>query len=140
MKLGGRGDRLEQCYRSMADPAAYSEVVLLSKLGFEGNAGEPEVCRGDKHWLALVGEMQGLLRQRLEKQRICIEANPTSNLLIGGYAAYEELPYEKLVAEGLSVSLNTDDPGLFATSLAAEYAAMYGPCPKAWAIESVSPG
>lgn len=125
VKLGGRADRLERCYRSMAEPAAYSEVDLLSKLGFEGNAGEPAVCRADKRWLALVGEMQRLLRRRLEKQRICIEANPTSNLLIGGYAAYEELPYEKLVAEGLSLSLNTDDPGLFATSLAGEYAAMY---------------
>ncbi|MGH8547041.1 MAG: hypothetical protein ACRERU_00240 [Methylococcales bacterium] len=56
---------------------------------------------------------------------ICIEANPTSNLLIGGYRKYHELPYAVFTDAGLAVSLNTDDPGLFCTTLPGEFAAMY---------------
>ncbi len=57
--------------------------------------------------------------------RICVEANPTSNLLIGDYRAYGKLPYQRLIEDGIALSLNTDDPGLFMTTLPGEFSAMY---------------
>lgn len=38
---------------------------------------------------------------------------------------YAELPYRILVDNELPLSINTDDPGLFMTSLPAEFDAMY---------------
>lgn len=74
-------------------------------------------------------ETQSYLQQKLVRKiasrHICIEANPTSNLLIGDYRKYSELPYAAWVEQGLSVSINTDDPGLFMTSLPQEYAALH---------------
>ena len=38
---------------------------------------------------------------------------------------YRDLPYQTLINDGLAVSLNTDDPGLFMSSLSWEFSAMY---------------
>ncbi len=46
---------------------------------------------------------------------------PTSNLTLGVYPAIGQHPVEKLRAAGVRISLNTDDPGLLATDLPAEY-------------------
>ncbi|MDS4039866.1 MAG: hypothetical protein RKP20_01635 [Candidatus Competibacter sp.] len=121
------------CYRAMdLDSAGKEEVKtvfrepeLLTKLGFEGNFEYPITCPADEQWLRLVGQLQQLLRRRLARKRLCIEVNPTSNLIIGGYDDYGKLPYNTLIADGLAVSLNTDDPGLFVTSLPGEFSAMY---------------
>jgi hypothetical protein len=83
--------------------------------------------------MRLVTRLQCLLRERLARCRITVEVNPTSNLLIGGFNDYAELPYRVMTDSGLAVSINTDDPGLFMTSLPNEFAALYhslvGPMP-----------
>jgi len=123
---------LKGCYRAMdvgnqrrQGESIRSEADLLDILDFQGKAQEPVLLHADEDWLDLLRRLQALLIERLAKRRICIEANPTSNLIIGGYADYHELPYARLVSEGLALSLNIDDPGLFVTCLPAEYAAMY---------------
>lgn len=62
------------------------------------------------------------MRARLARRGIGIEVNPTSNLLVGHYHDFSQLPYRALVDAGLRVSINTDDPGVFGTSLPAEFA------------------
>lgn len=86
---------------------------------------KPVTIQADDEWIDLVDTLQKWLRERLRTQRVCIESNPTSNLLVGGFVSYEDLPYGRFVAEGLAVSLNTDDPGIFVTSLPGEFTAMY---------------
>lgn len=81
----------------------------------------------DPYWLELTGKPQELLRGRLARRRLCIEANPTSNLLIGGFADYREIPYRSLTDAGLAVSSSTGDPGLSMASLPRGFAAMYPP-------------
>lgn len=78
--------------------------------------------------------LQERLRGKLAKENVGIEANPTSNRKIGGFEYFDELPIfnfsppERDISS-LSVSVNTDDKGIFATSLEREYsllaAAMY---------------
>lgn len=123
-----------KCYRSMAldnPPSADEKVLLeqelLKQLGVEdGSAGARAITlTADEQWLRVVEQLQKLLRRRLARKPICIEANPTSNLIIGGYNDYSELPYRILVDDHLAVSLNTDDPGLFVTSLPGEFSALY---------------
>ena len=65
-----------------------SEADLLDILDFQGKAQEPVLLHADEDWLDLLRRLQALLIERLAKRRICIEANPTSNLIIGGYADY----------------------------------------------------
>lgn len=127
-----RDPDLKGCYRAMGlgdngsrQGAMSTEEDLLGELGFHGKPESPVLLRADEAWLELLHLLQALLIKRLAYRRICIEANPTSNLIIGGYSDYRELPYPRMVAEGLALSLNTDDPGLFVTCLPAEYSAMY---------------
>ena len=63
----------------------------------------------------------------LKQKGIAIEANPSSNLKIGGLDTYDELPLFRLFPieqpneDRMLVSVNTDDRGVFATNLSNEY-------------------
>lgn len=118
-----------RCYKAMAldRPAAepLSEEDLLKELGLKGDPAQPVLPPVNEEWFELLRRLQKLLQERFAHRRICIEANPTSNLIIGGFNSYAELPYQALVEAGLPVSINTDDPGLFMTSLPGELAALY---------------
>lgn len=78
-----------------------------------------------------------LIRERklcdAENRHLAIECNPTSNYKIGELEDFSEHPITCFYNEGigehknkhsLSVSINTDDAGVFATSIEREYAVM----------------
>lgn len=50
-----------------------------------------------------------------------VESNPTSNLMIGPFDMYKELPTLKFCDKNIDVSVNTDAKGVFSTSLYTEY-------------------
>ncbi len=58
-----------------------------------------------------------LLRQR----RIPLEVCPTSNVRLGVVPSFGEHPLPRLLEEGLYVTLNSDDPPMFDTTLTDEY-------------------
>lgn len=60
----------------------------------------------------------------LADQRIPLELCPTSNVRTGVFKSYRDLPIKSLFDAGVIVTLNTDDPTFFQTSLAREYALM----------------
>lgn len=99
-----------------------AEHEVLRALGLPSDATgaiSPEV---DAAWLGLLGTLRQWLVQRIIRCGVVVEANPTANLLIGGVASrYGDLPQWRLVAEGVRVSINTDNPGLFLTNLAEEH-------------------
>jgi adenosine deaminase/aminodeoxyfutalosine deaminase len=59
---------------------------------------------------------------RLRDDNIPLEVCITSNVRTGAVASLEEHPVRKLYDAGVPVTINTDDPALFRTSLAGEYA------------------
>lgn len=67
----------------------------------------------DPHLLALLKERQ-----------IVLEINPTSNICLHVYRRLAEHPFPHLDRMGLLVTVNSDDPPLFNTSLCQEYAAL----------------
>ena len=77
-----------------------------------------------------IKEVQKLILDEVEKLGLAIECNPTSNIKIGEFDRYDEHPILRFNNEGLgyepskslSVSINTDDKGVFATSIEREYA------------------
>lgn len=85
----------------------------------------------------LVYEVQLKMQQYVKNRSIYIETNPTSNYLIGTFKRYSKHPITTFFNLGLelnneivkncpqlSVSINTDDQGIFSTSLENEYALM----------------
>jgi adenosine deaminase len=132
--------RIAACYRAMDlervpggaaegmprdDRVPCTEDALLRVLGFAGDADAPVTLTIDARWIDLVSTLQSMVRDRLARLRVTVEVNPTSNLVIGGYRDYADLPYPAMVASGLPVSINTDDPGLFVTCLPNEFASLY---------------
>jgi adenosine deaminase len=63
---------------------------------------------------ALVGE--------LAERGIVLEVCPTSNVVLGVYPAYEAHPLPRLRAAGVAVTLGSDDPPYFGTTIGREYA------------------
>lgn len=57
----------------------------------------------------------------LREREITLEVCPTSNVKTGIVATYEQHPLPLLYEAGLRVTINSDDPALFGTSLSDEY-------------------
>lgn len=88
----------------------------------------------EKWYIQLVEEMQKALRKRIAEKGIGIECNPTSNVLISNFMYYSEHPVlvfnhyhldSRTEEPNLWVSINTDDIGVFDTSLSNEYALLF---------------
>ena len=57
----------------------------------------------------------------LRERQIPLEVCPTSNVCLGVVPSFAEHPLPRLLEEGLYVTLNSDDPPMFGTSLTDEY-------------------
>lgn len=87
-------------------------------------------------YITLVREVQDAMQWYLERRGIVVECNPTSNVLIGTFGDYSRHPVTRFHDEGLErdgrtrpqmhVCINTDDLGVFDTSLEFEYALLMG--------------
>lgn len=86
-------------------------------------------------YMLCVSQIQQKMRDHISKNHISIECNPTSNKLIGCISKYEKHPITlfsnlqysnggvfDFECNHISVSINTDDLGVFATSIENEYA------------------
>jgi aminodeoxyfutalosine deaminase len=62
------------------------------------------------------------LMAHLAEHGIPLEISPTSNLRTRAVASLDEHPLAALVGAGVPVSINSDDPPMFGTTLEAEYA------------------
>ena len=87
-----------------------------------------------KGYIKLIREIQDKMIQKLACQGIGIETNPSSNYLIGTIKKYKDHPILRFNSrklkpsdsskDHLSVSINTDDQGVFDTLLENEYGLM----------------
>lgn len=88
-----------------------------------------------REYAGAVAAIQKAMQKDIAKRGIAIETNPSSNFLIGTFRQYEKHPILRFYNKGLvkdsedaqecpqlSVSINTDDQGVFSTSLENEYA------------------
>lgn len=106
----------------------FSQTVKLEGAKVDEFTVSPE-------YIQLIQNIQKAMRVELSEKHIAVEINPTSNKLIGAYALYAEHPITNFYNLGLvndnqkiedcpqlSISINTDDLGVFATNLENEYA------------------
>lgn len=84
-------------------------------------------------FISLITQVQEQFLCKLEHLHVSIECNPSSNFKIGEMERYDQHPIVKFYNRGLNtlyphhdicVSINTDDAGVFATSLEREYSLM----------------
>lgn len=77
-----------------------------------------------------IAAVQSMMLSEIERKHIGIECNPTSNLKIGHFDSYSTHPILRMYndnlmidedAHSISVTINTDDKGIFSTSLEREY-------------------
>lgn len=61
------------------------------------------------------------LAQRLVREQIPLDVCPTSNICLNVFPSIEEHPLPHLLAMGINVTINSDDPPMFNTTLTDEY-------------------
>jgi adenosine deaminase/aminodeoxyfutalosine deaminase len=76
------------------------------------------------HGIAAVGDPD--LLTHLREHDIALEVCPTSNVCTRAVPSLAEHPLPALVAAGVPVTVNTDDPPMFSTTLNQEYAVAAG--------------
>ena len=74
----------------------------------------------EKTLIPVITSIQKEIIHELASKHIAVETNPTSNVRIGEFSRYDQHPIFQL-KECISVSINTDDLGVFDTSLPNEY-------------------
>lgn len=98
-----------------------------------------EICEVtiSPEYIRLMRQVQDVMQEHIERIGVVVECNPTSNVLIGTFGAYEKHPVFRFYNNGLAVDaerqmcrqmevcVNTDDLGIFDTSLEFEYALLF---------------
>lgn len=124
----------------------YRQDPILSGLYHYYHYGKHEKAMGSQvirlditeAYSRLMREMQDALQKDLSEKGIIIECNPSSNVLIGSFLKYRRHPMFRfnntgletdvarhLTCSQLHICINTDDLGVFDTSLAFEYALLF---------------
>ena len=115
-------------------PEKFSEAFeIVHKAGLPavvhaGETGGPDSIRGALDALHSVRIGHGVrcledadLVKRLKEEQIPLEVCPTSNICLKVFPNLAEHSLPKLVEEGLYVTINSDDPPMFNTTLTKEY-------------------
>ena len=61
----------------------------------------------------------------LQERQIPLEVCPTSNICLGVYPAISNHPFPQLYAAGIPITINSDDPPLFNTTLTHEVGLLF---------------
>ena len=91
-----------------------------------------EIIADAKYKFAVKTAQKHVVKMLISKN-IGVETNPTSNYLIGPVSDFEDIPALKMMGlfpgsehyRDLRISVGTDDPGMFYTSLRNEYTSLY---------------
>jgi adenosine deaminase len=115
-------------------PAPYAHafaMVAEAGLGCTVHAGEhagPESIRGGMELPGVTRISHGVraiedpaLVAELAERGLVLEVCPGSNVALGVFASFEEHPLRRLHEAGVTITLGSDDPPYFATSIGHEY-------------------
>lgn len=116
---------------------SYLNFCYHYNTGVRKTGGEYCTVSVDERYIRAVEAAQRALQFDIASRGLSVESNPTSNVKISTFRSYETHPMTTLFNKGLShsdqsmrncpqvpVSINTDDSGLFFTSLENEFAVM----------------
>jgi adenosine deaminase/aminodeoxyfutalosine deaminase len=114
-------EQFRDVYEHAAQHGLRLTVHAGETVGAESIWGALRQLKADRigHGLHAIDDPE-LVRYLAEKQ-IPVEVCITSNVMTGCCAAVQQHPLRKLFDAGVQVTLNTDDPDMFHTSLVREY-------------------
>lgn len=111
-----------------AEVFARARALGLASVPHAGETTGPQTVRDALDSLGAVRIGHGIravddpaLVSELAERQIPLEIAPTSNLCTGAVASLDEHPFPVLRDAGVLVTLNSDDPGMFDTTLEREY-------------------
>ncbi len=120
-ELRGPAELFRDVYRQARDLGLHTTAHAGETAGPEGVRAAVELLGAERigHGIAAIRDASVLclLRERQIPLEVCL----TSNLATGVVSRIEEHPLPWLLEEGLVVTLNSDDPGLFGTTLEQEF-------------------
>ncbi len=125
--FGIGGDELRAAAELFRDVYAYAADHGLRLTAHAGeNAGPGSVwgalnIRAERVGHGLGAEQDPELVEELSRRQVPIEICLTSNLRTGCCATVSEHPVRRYFDQGLMITLNTDDPAMFSTSLNQEF-------------------
>ena len=125
--LGLGGDELSLEVESYREVFNWAKAHQLFAYVHAGEIGEPDqiwkavqVLGADRIGHGIQAARDPELMDYLRDHAITLDVCLTSNLRTGAWAPISENPFALLYKRGVPVTLNTDDPGLFQTSLTEE--------------------
>lgn len=112
----------EECFLARSNTIAQmlTNQFLASKSIWE-KGNEVDLFRYPPEIGIIIKKVQNYMMAIIAKKGIAIETCPSSNVKIGPIGGYKSHPVFRFMTNGLNVSINTDDKGIFATSLSNEY-------------------
>jgi adenosine deaminase len=126
--LGLGGDEAEHPPEKFAEAFAMAKEAGLPSVPHAGETAGPRSIWGALETLKAVRIGHGVrcledprLVRELCTRQIPLEVCPTSNLCLGVAPDLESHPLPRLIAEGLYVTIGSDDPAIFNTTLTDEY-------------------
>lgn len=125
--IGIGGDEPKALPELFREPYAYASDQGLRLTAHAGESAGPESIWGalnlgaERIGHGLTAAADPELIEELSQRQIPIEICLTSNLRTGCCGSISEHPVRRYFDQGLMVTLNTDDPAMFATSLTREY-------------------
>jgi len=126
--LGLGGDEAEHPPEKFAEAFAMAEEAGLPSVPHAGETAGPRSIWGALETLNAVRIGHGVrcledppLVRELRRRQIPLEVCPTSNLRLGVALDLQSHPLPQLIAEGLYVTIGSDDPAIFNTTLTDEY-------------------
>jgi aminodeoxyfutalosine deaminase len=125
--IGIGGDEQKAPPELFREPYAYARDQGLRLTAHAGESAGPESIWGalnlgaERIGHALTAFKDPELVEELAQRQVPIEISLTSNLRTGCCAELRDHPLRRYFDQGLMLTLNTDDPAMFATSLSREY-------------------
>ncbi|RNL82979.1 adenosine deaminase [Halostreptopolyspora alba] len=116
-----------------ADLFARARAAGLRSLPHAGENGGPEritealdLLRAERIGHGIDCVREPALVDRLRATGVPLDVCPTSNVCTGAVERIEDHPLPRMLRDGLTVSVNSDDPPMFGTDLENEYRVAYG--------------
>jgi adenosine deaminase len=117
----GPAELFTEVYREARDLGLHVTAHAGESAGPESIRAAVELLGAERIGHGLTAARDPSVMALLRERRIPLEVCPTSNVCTGLVPSFRDHPLPRFLEAGLVVTLNSDDPGLFGTSLENEY-------------------
>lgn len=120
-------DELQYASEVFSEARRIARRVGLAFTPHAGEFGGPELVAwalesgADRIQHGIAAAKDADLMARLADRGVCLDVCPTSNVVLGAVASFQDHPLPVLLAAGVAVSLGADDPLFFSCSILSEY-------------------